>query len=269
MGKADKKYASGAVMSSQFDYREAEFLEDMLRGRHTGSQGLTAEKLLQLDEASLLRYAPLVIADIEKWGALQSDVGKSTQTSLLNAFCIRAQTSRPLKLRAAILMHVAAVKGVSDLNPVAVYDPSAYSDAMDHNLKEEIPDELLLSKRSNTSLESMNSQTGSQNISVYRASATALLNDNLLLEEYVAFRFFHQKNGIELKTKRRWWNYKKYKNTFSERAALLFIMQDLNISEKATASAIGSLMEERNLIQRVDQNVRPKTKGNCFLVCDL
>jgi len=231
--------------SSQIDYGESELLEDMLVG-HTTSYSLTAKKIIQMKETYLLRYAALIMADITRRSAHESNSTKFA--ALLNAYCFRVMTSRPLKLRVALISHVTDME-IIGWKPIGVYDPTCYT-AATGDLKEGEPES------SSTSLPSINIQTRNQSFVSPTFNASTLLNDNSVLKEYAASRFFHATNGIQLKTKSRGCG--RHKNAFSERVALLFIMQDLNISEKSSASEIGFRMEERNLIQLAGRNKRPK-----------
>lgn len=235
------------------------FLESALSSSSDSSSfGLKPRDLHALDDDNLVEYSLLIMSILGKLGSAvetstssSSSIGSSRAatenlTALLDTFCNRMSSSRPLKLRAAILAHVADLGISEQWDANIVFDPDCYENDLASSSAASI-EELGGSLAASTNSDSLDTSD--------RLSPQVLLEDDTLLNEYVFDRFFHPKNGIDLKTERRHL-VKSYPNAFSEHHALLFLMQDLNIDQNL-ASQIGQHMVDRGLIQKASGGTLP------------
>lgn len=107
-------------------YTEADFLDDAL----AGAMSLTPAKLLALDEEVLLRHSLLAASLLGHLGGLaaaEAPIAHSHFLELLLAFAARCNSSRPLKLRFALLLRVARLDALRETwRPVPIHDPECY-----------------------------------------------------------------------------------------------------------------------------------------------
>lgn len=215
---------------------EDDFLDEIL-----SDKGLTDSLLLAIPDECLLRYSLLILATIGQYGSMDDP----RFHELLQAFCVRASTSRLVKLRAALLMNIADLGIHETWQPNVFYDPKCY----DHN-----PGATIRMK----SYDSLKGPSSNTIRSAASISVDDLLRDDssTILDQYVQHRFFHPKTGITLGHKRRYCCLKRYLNVVSEHSIALFLHQDLLLSDMATAAAIGTVLEKKGYIRRVTQNQR-------------
>ena len=247
-------------------YTESDFLQDVL----AGEMSLSPSKLLALDDAIVLKYSLLIASLIGHLGGLvgpsvniasspddtpairrDSAIANPHFLSLLRAFSIKCMSSRPLKLRFALLLDVAKLDVLEKfLNPIVLYDNSCYDSIPDVD----VPTDGMhfASDYKQDASDNMEPTEKFKQLSIASVRAEDLLQSDKLLKEYAHRRFFHPRSGIALKTKRRGLN--TYSNAFSEYNAVLCLMQDLKVSEKAIASAVGTRMVETGIIRRVSKS---------------
>lgn len=255
-------------------YTESDFLQDVL----AGEMSLSPSKLLALDDAIVLKYSLLIASLIGHLGALvgssvnniasspdgtptvrrDSAIANPHFLSLLRAFSIKCMSSRPLKLRFALLLDVAKLDVLEKFfNPIVHYDNSCYDSTPDVDVP--TGDMHFASDYKQDASENVEPTERFKQLSIASVRAEDLLQSDKLLKEYAHRRFFHPRSGIALKTKRRGLN--TYSNAFSEYNAVLFLMQDLKASEKAIASAVGTRMVETGIIRRVSKSFGSSTRS--------
>ena len=128
-------------------YTESDFLQDVL----AGEMSLSPSKLLVLDDAIVLKYSLLIASLVAHLGTLvgpsvniasssgdtptifrDSAIANPHFLSLLRAFSIKCMSSRPLKLRFALLLDVAKLDVLEKFfNPIVHYDNSCYDSIPD------------------------------------------------------------------------------------------------------------------------------------------
>ena len=250
-------------------YTESDFLQDVL----AGEMSLSPSKLLVLDDAIVLKYSLLIASLVAHLGTLvgpsvniasssgdtptifrDSAIANPHFLSLLRAFSIKCMSSRPLKLRFALLLDVAKLDVLEKFfNPIVHYDNSCYDSIPDVDAP---TDDMHFTSDYKQDVEPTEKF---KQLSIASVRAEDLLQSDKLLKEYAHRRFFHPRSGIALKTKRR--GLSTYSNAFSEYNAVLFLMQDLKVSEKAIASAVGTRMVETGIIRRVSKSFGSSTRS--------
>jgi len=254
-------------------YTESDFLQDVL----AGEMSLSPSKLMALDDGIVLKYSLLIASLIGHLGSL---VGPSVNISsspdgtpsirrdsaianphflgLLRAFSIKCMSSRPLKLRFALLLDVAKLDVLEKFfNPIVHYDNNCYDATPDVDVPTD--DMHFASDYKQDAPDNVEPTEKYKQMSIASVRAEDLLQSDKLLREYAHRRFFHPRSGIALKAKRRGLN--SYSNAFSEYNAVLYLMQDLKVSEKAIASAVGTRMAEAGIIKRVSKSFGSSTKS--------
>eukprot|EP00567_Pseudictyota_dubia_P010285 CAMPEP_0197437794 /NCGR_PEP_ID=MMETSP1175-20131217/4947_1 /TAXON_ID=1003142 /ORGANISM="Triceratium dubium, Strain CCMP147" /LENGTH=689 /DNA_ID=CAMNT_0042967405 /DNA_START=13 /DNA_END=2082 /DNA_ORIENTATION=- len=251
---------AGDSYSPPLVYTESDFLQDVL----AGEMSLTPSKLLALDDAIVLKYSLLIASLIGYLGSVSSAPNSSDGNgggtpaaikrhssdtsphflSLLRAFSVKCMSSRPLKLRFSLLLNVAGLDVLkSSLRPVVAFDPECYDRPMDLTEGPSSESDGAQGDQDDTA----EATEKTEQLSIVSVKADDLLQSDELLRDYAERRFF---SGIEIKTRKRH-GLKTYANAFSEYSALLFLMQDLKVSQKGVASAIGARMVELGIIKRV------------------
>ncbi|CAB9511340.1 Phosphatidylinositol 4-phosphate 3-kinase C2 domain-containing subunit [Seminavis robusta] len=224
----------------------SEFLEAALSSSGVDFP-MTPQTLLALSDEHLIKYCLLIMSLLGKLGsstaATSQPDGAANFEALLDAFCLRISSSRVLKLRAGLLAHVTDLGMAESWKPAVTFDPDCYQHAQQQ--LQHPQQQLLLPRASGLQSVQSTDTVGSSSSTVARG----LLDDPEQLQRYVSRNFFHPRNGIHLKTKRR--NLlQAYPNSFSEKLAVLFLVQDLHCDRK-TASVVGQAMLDRGLIKRV------------------
>ena len=254
-------------------YTESAFLRDVL----LGEMSLTPSKLLALDDSIVLRYSLLISSLIAHLGSLvgpsvnvssspdgtptirrDSAIANPHFLSLLRAFSLKCMSSRPLKLRFALLLDVAKLDVLEKFfNPIVHYDDNCYDSILDVDAA--AGDIHFASDYKQDASDNVEPTEKFKQMSIASVGAEDLLQSDKLLREYAQRRFFHPRSGIALKAKRR--GLHSYSNAFSEYNAVLYLMQDLKVSEKAVASAVGTRMVEAGIIERVSKSFGGSTKS--------
>ena len=246
-------------------YTESDFLQDVL-----DDAIVLPSKLLALDDAIVLKYSLLIASLVAHLGTLvgpsvniasssgdtltirrDSAIANPHFLSLLRAFSIKCMSSRPLKLRFALLLDVAKLDVLEKFfNPIVHYDNNCYNSTPEVDVP--TGDLHFASDYKQDASDNVEPTEKFKQLSIASVRAEDLLQSDKLLKEYAHRRFFHPRSGIALKTKRR--GLSTYSNAFSEYNAVLYLMQDLKVSEKAIASAVGTRMVETGIIRRVSKS---------------
>jgi len=287
--------AAAAAEGPPPPYTESDFLEDVL----AGPMSLTPAKLLSLGDEIILKYSLLILSLIGHLGSLVGSVPDNSRggggdgggggeapitnrgardscianphfVSLLRAFSVRCMSSRPLKLRFALLMNVADLDVVNEFwRPVVIHDPDCYDRYKNNS---DMLADLSVCCESHFAADIVQDAEGNvdeteaaKKRSIASVTAEDLLQSDKRMHEYATRRFFHPRSGIALKTKRR--GLRSYTRAFSEYNALLYLMQDLRTSEKSVASAVGARMVEIGIIKQVSTahlSLLPGDSGKAF-----